>query len=211
MRRWLPLMFWGMMMSIPAFAVQHYHELAFDYPIDSGGMVMYSHRWILKPTLDLGFVTGGGVINRDFDIKQANGLPELKAHTEATVLPYFGPTISLHGTYFGVSLAYGFYYARSKFEVDGFSPGLSSKKNAWGHGFYSPLLTLDFYSSKYDMIFGFGLGGFFGSGYPTMVADNGAVRVESKGDPIDTLTIHVRTRWFTSKSKREQKEKDELE
>jgi hypothetical protein len=196
--------------ALPSFAVPHYHELAADYPLDSGGMLMYSHRWMVSKYVDAGFVAGGGVINRDFKIKRS-GFSDLDAHTRATVFPFIGPTLSFHGTNVGVSLGYAFYYAKTKFEVEGLTPTLSGRKNAWGQGIYSPLLTLDFYSSKHEMIFGFGLGGFFGTNYPTLVATNGTDRIQSSGDPIDTITIHLRTRWYTAKSRKAEKERDEFE
>jgi len=175
-----------------------YNNVAVDFPLDGGGMLMASKIWSLNKHIRGGFVVGGGVIQRDFEITVV-GAPNFQAETKAMVLPYFGPQITFFYNVVGLSLSYGAFYAKTDFEVSGDTIGsLSGEKSGWGTGFYSPLLVLDFYSEKHNLIFGFGLGAFFGTSYPKLVAESATARVESDRNPLDTITFHVRTAWSGS-------------
>ncbi len=172
------------------------NEVAVDFPLDGGGMVMFSRMRSFSQVLQAGVVVGGGVIQRDFDLSVA-GFPELEARTEALILPFIGPRLSLNFNFIGVSLAYGVFWAKTDFEATG--PGTETfrgEKSGWGTALYSPLLVIDFLNKKRNIIFGFGLGGFLGTSYPDLkVASPAGVRLTTDESPLDTLTLHLRVLW----------------
>lgn len=176
-----------------------YHQTALDIPVDGGTFASYSRMWGFGDYLQAGWLIGGGVIQRKFDVA-SSAFPALKAKTEAVVFPFFGPRVSFIYKVVGISLSYGFYHAKTDLTVrgDGF-PAATGETSAWGTGFYSPLLTVDFYNRKWNMLFGIGLGGFFGGSYPALEARNSNFLFRTNESPIDTLTFHVRTTWISGR------------
>ncbi len=158
-------------------------------------MVSYQHTWLLTRHFDAGFVVSGGEIQRDFDLDAPAG-QTYNAHTKALVLPLAGPFITLHGSWIGISFGFAGFWARTDLTVNN-TPGgtLTGTTKAWGSGFYSPLLVLNFYDQKRDLIYGFGLGGYFGSSYKHMNASSPTYAITTDASPIDTLTFHVSCTW----------------
>ena len=182
-------------LTSPVLAARTYNEMAVDFPVDGGAMLMYSRLWYLSKYVHAGFVAGGGQIENDFKLSVPN-TGDLDASTSSTILPYIGPRIGFFFPYVGLSIGYGAFFAKSNLKVnwpDG--SHLTGTKSGWGSGFYSPLLVLDFYDSRHNLIWGFGLGGFLGSSFPTMEASNGATRVTTNASPIDSLTFHLQISW----------------
>ncbi|OVE77803.1 hypothetical protein BVX98_01905 [bacterium F11] len=184
------------------FAERHvFNEIAVDYPLDGGGMVMASRLWSLNRFVRVGFVVGGGVIKRDFDFTASNG-EKLEAETSSIVLPFIGPRVSFFYKFFGLSLAFGGFHAKTDFDLKGPSLGSASgEKTGWGTGLYSPLLVLDFYDKKHNILFGLGLGGFLGNSYPDLEASNATTRVITDESPLDTITVHFRMAWSAKRGK----------
>jgi len=184
-----------------------FNEIAAEIPFDGGGMLMLSRFWRINRFMKAGFTVGGGVIEREFEL-DGLGLQDWDAETKALVLPYFGPRITAGLGFIGLSLVYGFYYAKTDIDISRSGTAtLTGDKSAWGTGFYSPFIVLDFYSQKYDIFFGLGLGGFLGGHYPDIEATNGTSRIKTDASPIDTLTFSIRTTW-TNRRKPMPKEDD---
>jgi hypothetical protein len=117
------------------------------------------------------------------------------------VAPLTGPVLSLHNNWIGISVGYAAFYANTDVTMHNDQLGtLKGKKRAWGTGLYSPLLVLDIYDKKHDLIYGVGLGGYFGTSYPNLEAGNQTVTVRTDESPIDTLTFHVRCLWGDHRS-----------
>lgn len=172
-----------------------YNQMALEVPTDGGGMLMYSRMWVLNKYLEGGFSVGGGVIDRDFDLT-APGSPTLKGHTQTLVLPYIGPRITAIYHVIGISIGYGIFYADSDFKVEWLGePRLTGRKSGWGSGFYSPLLVIQFLDPRYNVVYGFGLGGFFGTSFPKLKATSSTSVVTTTENPIDTLTLHLSYSW----------------
>ncbi len=187
-----------------------YNDIAVDIPFDGGVMIMASRMWSLNNFLDVGLVGGGGQINRDFEIETTNGT-KLDAHSQATIFPFIGPQLSFNFGWIGLAVGYAAFFADTDLTVDGGSLGtLTGSKKAWGSGFYSPLLVLDFYDKKHDLVFGLGLGGFLGTSYPNIEAQSATAKITTDESPIDTLTFHVRMMWADGRWQR-MKEKRERE
>lgn len=165
-------------------------------------MVSASRLWRMGRHVEAGLVMSGGRIDREFDLDIA-GNPNARAETQSLVLPFLGPRLALTYNFVGISLAYGVYYAKTAITVRNVTGGdLSGETKGWGTGFYSPLLTLDFYDKKRDLIFGFGLGGFFGASGPDLKASSASTRVSTNASPINTLTFHVRVLWAANRKLR---------
>lgn len=187
-----------------------YDTLSFDYPLDGGGVVMLTKTWALKKYLHTGFFVGGGQINRDFELESSNGGAKFQAHTKTTLAPFFGPQVTLLFKFIGLSLGYGVYHAKSDFDVDVPSVGkLTGQRKGWGTAFYSPLLVLDFYDSKHNVIFGFGLGGFLDGSNKKLKASRNSTTLETDESPIDTLSFHFHLTWAGKPGKSEVKPKDD--
>ena len=187
-----------------------YNTLALDFPTDGGVMLMGSHMWRVARHLDAGLVFGGGQINHDFDLKSPTGAT-FNAESKSIVFPFVGPQLSLNFGWIGLSVGYAGFYSKTDLTVktDAFGT-LTGTTKAWGSGVYSPLLVLDFYDSKHDLVFGFGLGGFFGTSFPNLEAQNSQAKISTDESPIDTLTFHVRLLWASDRAKRlEEKRKKE--
>lgn len=181
--------------SNSASAAKAINEVAFDFPADGGVMVMVSRFWTFNRYIQAGFTVGGGVIERDIDIDEIP-IAGVEAHAKSIVLPYLGPRVNFYFHVVGVSVGYGVFYAKTDLEATLPTSGhVSGETSGWGTAFYSPLLVLDFYHKKYDLVFGFGLGAFFGSSFPDLEASNDNVRLKTNASPIDNITVHVRTRW----------------
>lgn len=176
--------------------------ISVDIPVDGGAMLSYQRTWLLMRHLDAGFVISGGQILRKFDLDASNG-QKYHAKTDALVLPLVGPFVTLHWSWIGLSLGYAAFYAKTDLTVND-TPGgtLRGTTKGWGSGFYSPLLVLDFYDEKHDLIYGFGLGGYFGSNYKDLQASSPTYAVTTNASPIDTLTFHVRCLWADGRWKR---------
>lgn len=171
---------------------------------------MGSRMWRVNRVIDIGMVGGGGQINRNFDLKTAAGTT-LSAETKALVFPFFGPQVSFNFNWIGLSLGYAAFWAQTDLTVQGGSLGtLTGTTKGWGSGFYSPLLVLDFYDTKHDLVFGFGLGGFLGTSYANLEAQSSTTRLTTDESPIDTLTFHLRLLWADGRAQR-LKEKIEKE
>jgi hypothetical protein len=179
-----------------------YNEIGFDFPFDGGGVVTYSRMWKLTRAIHGGFQVSGGVIERNFDFTAPN-LPNLSAHTKALMLPYIGPRIGIYFPIIGVSIGYGAFWARTDLEVKGDSIAvMSGRKSGLGTGFYSPFLVLDFYNQRQDIVFGFGLGGFLGTSYPSLQASSPTASVTTNASPIETLSIHFHVLWADGRKAR---------
>ncbi len=187
-----------------------YNEISVDFPIEGGGMLMVSRSWPLNRFFDVGIVGGSGVIERDFEVTDSQSRT-LDVHTKAAVFPFIGPRLSLNGRIIGLTLAYGAFYAKTDFKaMNGTWGDFSNDISGWGSGFYSPLLVLDFYVRRWDLLVGLGLGGFLGTSYPNLEASSSTGRVSTAASPISTLTIHLRTRWFDGRKTIPGKSDDEF-
>jgi hypothetical protein len=180
----------------PAFAERTavFDSVAVELPFQGGGLVMARRTKVINRFLRIGGVIGGGAINRKFNI--TSGSTEFDAETHATILPYIGPQVQLSAGYVGISLSYGVFWARTKFNAD--APGvgrLSGRTSGWGTGFYAPLLILDFYDRDRNAVVGVGLGGFLGATYPDLKGTNGSTSLTTDESPIDTLSVHVSVTW----------------
>ncbi len=173
-----------------------YNTLSVDIPFGGGAMVTYSRFWRLTRYVDAGWIIAGGRIDReDDDLKLADG-SKVTLNTEAWVAPLTGPVVTLHNNWIGISLGYAAFFADTDITMKHDVLGtLTGTKRAWGSGIYSPLLVLDFYDKTHDLVFGLGLGGYFGTSYPDLVASNSIATVRTDESPIDTLTFHVRCLW----------------
>jgi hypothetical protein len=180
--------------------------VALDIPVDGGAMLSYQRTWLLFRHVDAGFVVSGGQINRKFDLDASND-QTYHADTKALVLPLVGPFITLHWSWFGISMGYAAFYAKTDLSVRD-TPGgtLNGTTKAWGSGFYAPLLVLDFYDQQHDLMYGFGLGGYFGSSYKDMSASSSSYAITTNASPIDTITFHVRCQWADGRWKRAHEE-----
>lgn len=182
-----------------------YNTFSVDVPVDGGVMLSVSRNWRLTRFLDAGWVLAGGQIQREFDVNTANAMT-FKAETEALVLPLTGPYVTLHYEWIGISLGYAAFLADTDITMKNDATGtLSGNKKGWGTGFYSPLLVLDFYDRKHDLVFGFGLGGYFGTSYPNLTASAPGISVTTDESPIDTLTFHLRLLWSDGRQQRVEK------
>ncbi len=189
-----------------------YNTFALDIPFDGGAMVTYSRFYRLARYFDAGFVASGGRIDREFDLKDDASGVTFKTKTKAWVLPLIGPVVSVHNEWIGISLGYAAFWADTDITMQNDLVGtLTGKKKAWGSGIYSPLLVLDVYDRTHDLVFGVGLGGYFGTNYPNLEATAPGVKVSTDASPIDTLTFHVRVLWDDKRKPREQREKKEEE
>jgi hypothetical protein len=172
-----------------------WNSVSVDVPLDGGAMVSYNRTWDVTKFMDVGFVVSGGQIRRTFDLDGPAG-QTYHATTDALVLPLAGPFVTLHASWIGISVGYGAFWAKTDLSVRDVPGGTAmGKTNGWGTGIYSPLLVLDFYDQKRDMIFGFGIGGYFGSSYKTLSASNPSGAITTNASPLDTLTFHLHCRW----------------
>jgi hypothetical protein len=186
------------------FAAEHpaYNSVAVDVPFDGGAMLTYSRYWRLNHFIDAGWIISGGQIDRNFDLKDPSGAV-YKTKTKAWVAPMTGPVVTLHANWIGISIGYAAFYADTDITMKNDVVGtLTGNKKAWGSGIYSPLLVLDFYDQRHDLIFGFGLGGYFGTSYPALEASAPGIKIATNESPIDTLTVHARVLWGDGRSKR---------
>jgi hypothetical protein len=176
--------------------------VSLDIPLDGGAMVSYQRTWLLTKYIDAGLVVSGGQIRRRFDLDSDTGR-SYNAETTALVLPLAGPFVTLHWSWFGISLGYAGFWAKTDLTVKD-TPGgtLNGTTKAWGSGFYAPLLVFDFFDEKHDLMYGFGLGGYFGSHYKDMTASSSTYALTTDASPIDTLTFHVRCLWADGRWKR---------
>ena len=187
------------------------NDIAVDIPTDGGLLLMGSRMWRMNRVVDIGFLGGGGQINRNFDLKTTAG-DTLNADTKAIVFPFLGPQVSFNFNWIGLSLGYAAFWAKTDLTVQGGSLGtLTGTTKGWGSGFYSPLLVLDFYDTKHDLIFGFGLGGFLGTSYPKLAAHSTTTSLTTDESPIDTLTFHLRLSWTDGRAKRLKDKRDKEE
>lgn len=196
MKRILSFSFLFLVSAAPAFArVPVINSLAVEVPLDGGLMVMGSRTWQLNKYIGVGLVAGGGQINRDFDLETTSG-QKWNAETKAIIFPFVGPQVTLMFNWIGISVGYAAYYADTDLTVKSDTLGtLTGNTTGWGSGFYSPLLSLDFYDQKHDLVFGFGLGGFLGGTYPDLEAKSAAGKITTDESPIDTLTFHLKVAW----------------
>ena len=81
--------------------------------------------------------------------------------------------------------------------------------SGWGTGFHAPFLELEFADSKRDLVFGFGLGGFFSTSYPKLRASGASGDITLNDSPINTLTARVKLVWGFGRV-RAQPENDDL-
>lgn len=184
------------------------NELALEIPADGGGMLMYSRSWRVARYVYAGFVAGAGQIEREFDL-EVPGQPSFEARTKTLVLPMVGPRLTLVFPVIAVSVGYAAFWGRTDLDVK--VPGggsLTGETKGWGSGLYSPLLSIEFYSEKRDMVFGVGLGGFFGTSFPDLSASGGGSRITTDENPIDTLTFHLKMGWGDGRRTRREKRED---
>ena len=195
---------------LPARAAHAFNDLSLDIPVDGGGMLVYSRSWRVARYIDAGFLAGGGEINRSFNVDGPAGQPSMKARTETLVFPFVGPRVTFVFPIIAVSVGYAAFYGHTNFRVDTPAAGaISGTASGLGTGFFSPLLSIDLYDEKSDLVFGFGLGGFLGTSFPDLVASGGGTTVRSTESPIDTLTVHFKIGWDDGRRARRQEKADE--
>ncbi len=168
-----------------------YNQVALEIPFDGGGMLMFSRMWVLGKYFEAGFSAGGGLIEREFDMT-VNGDSNWEGETKSLVLPFVGPRVTAFYHFIGLSVGYGLFYSDT--DIDVRSPAgekFTGNKKGWGTGFYSPLLVLSYYNPDQSVVYGIGLGGFFGTSYPDLTAHHGGTRVVTNENPIDTFTLHM--------------------
>jgi len=193
----------------PAFARQASTEVAVEVPTDGGGMLMLSRSWRFARHFYAGIVGGGGRIDRDFTIGATPGHPELKASARTIVLPFIGPRITLAFPTVALSIGYAAFHARTDLDVHWpGAPTLTGRTSGWGTAIYSPLLELDFYSEKQDLVYGVGIGGFFGTTFADLKAASSVNEIQTNANPIDALTVHVKVLWGDDRSERMQRSED---
>jgi hypothetical protein len=176
-----------------------YSEVGFDYPADGGGLVSYSRMWRVLSYLDVGYMVGGGQVKNEFDVPGPTA-SKLHVQTTSLLLPYIGPRMTLVTPVVGLTLGYGAFYSLTDFTASNEAYHFSGRAKGWGQGVYSPFLVLDFYDSKRDLIFGFGLGGLFATSYPEMTSTVNGTTLTINQSPFDTLTFHIDVRWPNGRS-----------
>lgn len=184
----------GLFMPVSAYEGGAYNELGVDFPIDGGAMLTYARMWQVSRYLHLGAEIGGGQIQREFEVK--SGATEFDVETDTLVLPFIGPRVMLRFPVVALSLGFSFFRAEADIEAkaSGFET-MRGETKGWGTAFHSPFLVLDFYDKQRKMVFGFGLGGFFGTSFKDLEATSSTGRLVTDENPLDTLTIHFRTLW----------------
>ena len=171
------------------------NELAVDIPFEGGAMLMFARDYRVARYIRLGIIAGGGQINRRPLVKLPDG-QEADARIQTTVFPFIGPRITFATPVVGLSLGFAVFHARADTDFDWPGQGrYSGTTTGWGTGFHAPFLELEFADSKRDLVYGFGLGGFFSASYPDLKASGSGGAVSLNSSPIDTLTGRVKVVW----------------
>ena len=186
---------------VPARAVPAYNEAGVDFPLDGGAVLSYARMWKMNRYVHVGAEIGGGRIVRDFEVDAGGNRFEVE--TDALVLPFVGPRLGLHFPVVAISLGWSVFRADVDIAARAAGVGtLTGQEKGWGTVLRSPFLVLDFYDKRRRMVFGFGVGGFFGTSFTDLTASSGASRLVTDAHPLDTLTLHLRMLWGDRRSGR---------
>ena len=171
------------------------NEVAVEIPLEGGGMLMFARDYRVARYLRLGVIAGGGQIRRTAEVDLPDG-QEIDADIASSVFPFIGPRITLAGPVVGLSLGFAAFRAKSETEVEWPGQGrLAGSVSGWGTGFHAPFLELEFADPKKDLVYGFGLGGFFSASYPDLKASGGGHDLRFDASPINTLTVRGKLVW----------------
>jgi len=171
------------------------NELAVDFPLEGGAMLMFARDYRVARYIRLGVIVGGGQINRQPRLRLPDG-QESDLRIESFVFPFIGPRITFATPVVGLSLGFAAFHARSELEFDWPTQGrYTGSTSSWGTGVHAPFLELEFADSKRDLVYGFGLGGFFSTTFPDLAASGPGGPVEIDTSPIDTLTGRIKIVW----------------
>ena len=182
--------------ALPAFAkLPASNEIAVDVPFDGGAMLMFARDYRIARYFRLGVIAGGGEIIRRPTVRMPDG-QDVEARIQSTVFPFIGPRITLATPVVGLSLGFAAFHAKAETDLDWPGQGkFSGSVSGWGTGFHAPFLELEFADSKRDLVFGFGLGGFFSTSFPRLRASGSSGDISLDESPINTLTGRVKLVW----------------
>lgn len=185
------------------------NEVAVEIPIEGGAMLMFARDYRIARYLRLGVIAGGGQIHREPKVEMSDG-QEVDADITTTIFPFIGPRITLAGPVVGISLGFAAFHARSETEIDWPGQGrLEGTVTAWGTGFHAPFLELEFADPKRDLVYGFGLGGFFSTSFPDLKASGAPGEVSLNASPINTLTVRGKLVWGFGRVRAERVQDDD--
>jgi hypothetical protein len=199
-----------MLAAIPAAALPHSNELAVDIPLEGGAMLMYARDYRIARYVRLGLLLGGGQIDRRPTVRLPDG-QQTQARIQTAVFPFIGPRITFASQVVGISIGFAVFHAKADTELDWPGQGrYSGSTTAWGTGFHAPFLELEFADSKRDLVYGFGLGGFFSASFPDLTASGAPGSVSLNASPIDTLTGRIKVVWGFGRVRQPRAEDDDF-
>jgi hypothetical protein len=172
------------------------NEVAVDFPLQGGAMLMFARDWRIARYFRAGVIAGGGQIDRKPKLKMPDG-QEVDVDIRSTVFPFIGPRITLANPVVGLSLGFALFHASTKTQLDWPTQGrFSGTTSAWGAGFHAPFLELEFADPRRDLVYGFGLGGFFSASFPDLETTGPAGQgLSINSSPINTLTGRIKVVW----------------
>lgn len=172
-----------------------FHEFSADVPFDGGGVAFYSRMWRWNRHFDAGWTVGGGVVKRELSVVSGADPSLDTLDLESTVFPFVGPRLTFRFYVFEITGAILLYHADTDLRASSNSGEFRGSHRGWGWATHTPFVLLDFYHAPSNMTFGFGLGGLGGISRPHLEATSPSGRIVADESPVQSLTVHARTRW----------------